>query len=242
MRAWIKERLQLYLKSHGLKITYDRDERMVDDFDLLTLLLNSNGLNVNQINSIVQIGANDGLAMDPVARLIQQSNARAYLVEPLPDRYEKLAGLYANSSRVTTIRAALNDSDAESMLWRVAPDNKALANLSVYSSFDRSKLERQYSAYSGLGGRIVGEAVPSLTAETFINKYRIDNIDLLQVDTEGWDARVVNWFLDCGIPIRAINYEHVHLYGQEDRGLLSRLKGEGYRLARYGLDTTAIRD
>ncbi|WP_428387780.1 FkbM family methyltransferase [Mucisphaera sp.] len=242
MRAWIKEKIQLYLKSHGLRITYDRDDRVLSDFDLLTLLLEANDLKSNQIRSIVQIGANDGLVVDPVVNLINKSDARAFLLEPLPDRYEKLASLYADNRRVTTIRAALNDTNGEAILWRVAPDNESLANLSVYSSFDRSKLERQYSAYAGLGGRIIGETVQSLTAEAFIEKYNLETIDLLQVDTEGWDARVVNWFLDCEIPIRAINYEHVHLYGAEDSGLISRLKGKGYRLARYGLDTTAILD
>jgi FkbM family methyltransferase len=240
MNAWLKQQIQGFLRKRGMKITHDREDRWFPDFDLLGVIVEAVGPGIAALETIVQIGANDGDSSDPLSGIIAQSTARAFLVEPLPDPFARLQKRYANNDRVRTINAALGDRDGEATIWRVAPDNEKLSALSVYTSFDRQVIEKTRVDYKPLGGRVVGEPVRMITAKTMLKELGINSIDLLQVDTEGWDAKVVNWFLDAGMTPAVINYEHVHLNAAEDQALLDRMRSMGYKLARHGLDTTGV--
>lgn len=241
MKAWAKRRIQEHLRSRGMKLTHDREDSWLPDFDLLTLIVDGAGPGVASIRTIIQIGANDGAGEDPITRIVAESQARAWLVEPLPEPFERLEERYAGNDRVTLINAALGPEDGEATIWRIAPDSEELAGLSVLATFDRSVLEKFHPMYAPLGGRIVGETVRTLSVATLLREQEIAAVDLLQVDTEGWDARVVGWFLDAGLLPTVLNFEHVHLGGEEDRAILKRLREADYRLARYGRDTTGVR-
>jgi FkbM family methyltransferase len=241
VKAWAKQRIQQYLRTRGLKITHDREDSWLPDFDLLQLIVESAGPGVESIRTILQVGANDGAGEDPIASMIEASAARAWLIEPLPGPFARLETRYRDHDRVILINAALGPEDGEATIWRVAPDTDELAGLSVLATFDRSVLEKFRPMFAPQGGRIVGETVRTISVPTLLKEQQLDEIDLLQVDTEGWDAKVVGWFLDAGRLPGVINFEHVHLRGAEDRALIQRLRGEGYDLARYGRDTTCVR-
>jgi hypothetical protein len=81
--------------------------------------------------------------------------------------------------------------------------------------------------------------VPSITFETLSRHFGQDQdgaprrIDLLHVDTEGYDANIVHQALEyahatCGYP-RHIKFEWVHVPNEEQRGVLRRLARSGYR-------------
>jgi hypothetical protein len=62
VKAWAKQRIQQYLRTRGLKITHDREDSWLPDFDLLQLIVESAGPGVESIRTILQVGANDGRA------------------------------------------------------------------------------------------------------------------------------------------------------------------------------------
>jgi hypothetical protein len=86
------------------------------------------------------------------------------------------------------------------------------------------------------------ETVPVMTPQTLIKSYFAgnDSVDILQVDTEGYDGVIVRAFLRAGMTPKLINFEHNHLTGADDRLTLSMLRRDGYKLARYGRDTLAL--
>ena len=241
MKSWAKQKIQSFLRSRGLKITHNRNDQWPPDFDLLPILVESEGPGIKNLNNIVQIGANDGGHEDPLANTIAASSANAYLIEPLPDPYQKLEQLYKDNPRVTTINAALSETDGQATIWRVTNNADEAQQHTQYASFDRSVIDKFRPMFEPTGGKIVSQSVRTITVKTLLDQYSINTIDLLQVDTEGWDAKVVNWFLDGAATSPAvINYEHIHLPADQDQQLIQRLRSLSYKLVRYGRDTTAI--
>ena len=77
--------------------------------------------------------------------------------------------------------------------------------------------------------------VPSVTFETLATHFPSAGaaIDLLHVDTEGHDALVVEQALafaekTCAFP-RHIKFEYLHVPAEQQRAVLQRLAGSGYR-------------
>lgn len=65
-------------------------------------------------------------------------------------------------------------------------------------------------------------------------------IDVLLIDTEGFDYEILKRFDFDRVRPKVIIYECVHLSGEDQRGAVSRLASYGYKSAVYGLDTWSI--
>jgi hypothetical protein len=65
--------------------------------------------------------------------------------------------------------------------------------------------------------------------------------DLLQIDTEGYDAAILRMIDPARFRPRLIKYEHKSLSADERAQAVARLKEQGYRTVTEGPDTTAWR-
>jgi hypothetical protein len=65
---------------------------------------------------------------------------------------------------------------------------------------------------------------------------------LLQIDVEGFDAKVVRAALDAGLRPPIIHYEHENLHPAEQVDCKRRLEAAGYRYIDVGRDTLALLD
>ena len=68
---------------------------------------------------VVQIGANDGTAGDPLAGAFSKTRWSGLLVEPVPHLYEALVTRYHDRPGVRVERAAVSSSDGEAPLYRL---------------------------------------------------------------------------------------------------------------------------
>jgi hypothetical protein len=75
------------------------------------------------------------------------------------------------------------------------------------------------------------------TLPSLLEKHSIKDVTLLQVDTEGYDYRVVKSALEAGIRPKLINYEHVHLNQADRLACKLMLYNAGYRFAEVVTDT-----
>jgi len=72
--------------------------------------------------------------------------------------------------------------------------------------------------------------VECIPLQDLLDRHGIAHIDLLQIDTEGHDATVLET-LDLGrVAPALIQYEHRHLTVGEQEACASRLRRHGYRL------------
>jgi len=79
--------------------------------------------------------------------------------------------------------------------------------------------------------------VPTLRFSTLLQKHKIQCVDILQIDTEGYDYEILQ-MLDYDVVKPAlIHFENNFLTSQEMSGCSQLLARHGYRLLTMGIDT-----
>jgi FkbM family methyltransferase len=229
---------QVFLKSlvnklasrHGFRV-----ERIVDlgeyELDIFGLLIELIGPRDPGF-FFMQVGANDGQTGDPIRKLIERYHWRGVLIEPLPEAFARLAENYRGESQLILENAAVGAVDGTAQLWTVAGSSGILA------TFDRSSLR----ARVGGSARIVPVDVRVRSLRSIVEQHAINRIDLLQIDTEGFDYEIIKQALGGSLPRpRLIRYEHLHLSPKDRRACLDFLGSQGYRMVRHDIDTIAYR-
>lgn len=179
----------------------------------------------------VQAGANDGRTDDPLNRLIRRYHWRGLLLEPLPEVFKRLVETYRDEPQLILENAAVAPQDGTLSLWTDR------AHQGLMASFDRSKPATRIEA-----SQLVEIPVQARTFATLLRTHDIHRIDLLQIDTEGFDFEVLKMAMKEGLPRpRLIRYEHL-LLSQDDRAAaVELLAAHGYKMFRERSDTLAYR-
>jgi len=157
--------------------------------------------------TVVQVGANDGINHDPISKFIKRDGWHGVLLEPqryIHDHY--LSKVYQKNKGINTLCAALGPEDGKADLYKIGWCKMRWAT--GLASFQKSSLENAYT--SGLVERaskkrsltipidtskhIVTEQVNVISPTSLLAKYKISNISLLQIDTEGYDYEVIKVF------------------------------------------------
>lgn len=179
----------------------------------------------------VQIGASDGKLDDPIYRWVVRHRLHGLVVEPLPDVFTQLAANYAANPEVTPVNAAIHATERETTLYRVDPCwEEAPTWAKGIASFDPGHHEK-----SGIPAeRMRAERVRCMTLRELCAGYGVARIDLLQIDTEGYDCEIVRMIDFETMSPRMIRFEHRLEEGVMSREafaeILDLLYGHGYEI------------
>ena len=231
--------IQRILARWDLKLTHERYDGWSPSLDLVGMVIG----NVSQTSSplqVLQIGANDGVANDPVHDLITSEGTEAVLLEPQPAPFAKLEALHRNRPAVTCARVALADTDGYITMYVPHFEKEAPSRYSRIASFSKRTIAKHRAAIRRAGGTIRALDVPTISAQTLVARYNLHTCDVVAIDTEGFDAEAVQLLLSAGLRPKLLLYEHVHVRGRDDRACLDRLRKHGYLLARVNRDTIAV--
>ncbi|WP_037337784.1 FkbM family methyltransferase [Salinisphaera hydrothermalis] len=187
----------------------------------------------------VQVGANDGVHFDNLFALVSNDKCRGLVVEPLEYYFEKLERHYAGFPNIQPIRCAIHESESTAVVYHIDPDSLDsfppwFAGL---GSFDREHLIRAGVAPE----QIAAEQVDCMPLTRLIEDYRLPRVDLLQIDTEGYDAEIVKSIDFQQYPPRIIKYEQTHLSPADVQDTRRLLRDNGYRVLTQGNDCVALR-
>jgi hypothetical protein len=81
--------------------------------------------------------------------------------------------------------------------------------------------------------------VPALTLESLLAKHRVERVNLLQIDTEGFDFEIIKMIDFQRMKPEIIHYENNFL-NRRQKSECSRILGEqNYALLNLGIDTIA---
>ena len=188
----------------------------------------------------IQIGANDGVMNDPLRELILRYRLPGLLVEPIPDRFARLQANYAGQPGVEFEQCAIGDEDGEATIYRVRPNPDLPEWLQGLASFDRSHLSSRKFGFKDLERHVEGLTVPVLSMPTLLSKHNLESCDLLQIDTEGYDCRLVQCAIRSGLRPSIINYEFIHVEPAERARCKRVLAEHGYAFLDIGRDTLAV--
>ena len=194
----------------------------------------------------VEIGANDGDKHDHLRPLIIANGWRGVLVEPVPYLFERLRANYAGVARVQFENAAIAEADGALDFYHLPeapPDEREHLPewYDTIGSFSRETVMRHATAIDGIAERIVETQVPTLTFESLCERHGLEQVDLVAIDTEGYDGRIIRAFPFHRYRPRLILYEHFHLAPQERAATREHLHANGYETIEEGMDTFAYR-
>lgn len=187
---------------------------------------------------IVQIGSNDGKTKDPLFDLIQKNALwKVLFVEPVPYLFKRLKANYGHDSRFTFERLAVNDGSRQ-VFYSVNEEAKNdLPDLPVWydqlNSFDKNNILKHLDGI--LKPYIEEMEIEGIRLQELLNRNGIQNLDLLHIDTEGYDWKILSQLNIRKYKPTIILYEHRHITIEERRASLNFLKRK-YRIYNIGGD------
>ncbi|MEZ4722840.1 MAG: FkbM family methyltransferase [Flavobacteriales bacterium] len=201
---------------------------------------------------VVQIGANDGITHDPVHPFIKRDRWSGVLLEPQHYVFEhELKIVYRKHHNLRLVNAALGTVDGITKLYAIGFSNERWAT--GLARFDRLSLEAMFeSGKIAKRAKKAGQSLPedqtkwieehnirSVTVKTLIKESDVSKIDLLMIDTEGFDAEVVKMFIADDILPNAIVYESFQLSEEDKKECESLLLSKHFLLKDIGPNTVA---
>ena len=191
----------------------------------------------------VQIGANDGLIHDPIHRYVVKHAWHGVLVEPVPYYFQRLTAGYQDCPNLHFENAAIADLDGLRDFYRIREGVEHLPRWTDgIGSFYREVILSHRWVIPDIADYIVTEPVRCLCFDSLMQKYRIGNIDLLLIDTEGYDDQVLRQIDLAVVAPRIIVFEHKHLNKAARDTSWRRLRANGYRVKRHFGNTMAYVD
>jgi FkbM family methyltransferase len=186
---------------------------------------------------VLQIGACDGVLCDPIHKWIKKYRWQGILVEPQKKEFERLIINYRDSDNLQFENVAIAEDDGLRPLYKLKSENiehdwqHAIASLHS-SLLAKPNLEQQ--------GKVITEMVQCVTFDTLLDRHKVDRIDLLQIDVEGYDYELLKMFDFERIQPKLICYEHLHLKLSDKNACKKYLTENGYKTLEMEYDTGAV--
>jgi FkbM family methyltransferase len=187
----------------------------------------------------VQVGAHDGSMDDPLAADLARhaDHWRGLFIEPQPEQFSRLVARHAARPEQHRFeRLAVDRLAGERQFHRVAAAHVHIPELSGLASLypDRG-LAPQLAL-----GRTETFTVRCEPLASILTRHDLAHFDLLQIDTEGHDAVVLETLDLVRHRPQLIRFEHRHLSGKELRRCTARLHAHAYLVTLGQHDAFAV--
>jgi FkbM family methyltransferase len=235
----VKKALQAVANRLGYRIERIRPRLPGEELNVLDLaLVTLNRLRHGRVR-FVQIGANDGVQEDPCYAWITRFSWRGALVEPQPQLADALRRLHAGNANIRVVQAVITDSPGRATLHYLRPDAETPAWASGIASLSREAILGHRSKIPGFDRLLSTLEVEALSFGQLLERARLDDLDLLLVDAEGYDHRILATLDFSRLRPAVICYEHVNLTPEDNAACRRVLAAHGYRFASWLGDTVA---
>ena len=197
--------------------------------------------------TFVQIGANDGVADDPIRPLVMESDRwQGILLEPQPDAFDRLRRNYpGQGSRLKFLNAAISDASGERTLFCFPEAERKRLGLPDWvgrvASFNAEHLHKHLAEHQLPHASPIGCSVRTMTFDEAADRLPRGHVDVVIVDVEGHERAIIESIDVDRHRVRFIMYEHVHLSEHDRLSVESKLREHGFSLKEFSGDTIAYR-
>lgn len=190
----------------------------------------------------IEIGCNDGVIHDPLYQLILTNNWRGILVEPVKFYFDKLRLNYQSNANLVFENIAISDKDETRDFYRVMEQADHLPAWSKgLGSFYPEIILKHKWAIPDLETYIVKDTVRCYSLASLLKKHNVDGLNLLMIDTEGYDYEILKQIDFSKIKPELIIYEHKHISRQDRRECMKLLSAQDYVFTKHFSNTLAYR-
>lgn len=188
----------------------------------------------------MQIGAFDGITNDHLHHKVRKYSLSGVVIEPQPDAFRLLTANYLDlADKITSFNVAIAEHDGRQEFYVVDGALSEPVWLPQLASFSREIILSHRGAVQGLEDMIRLTDVECWSFDTLLHKLHRTTVDLLYIDAEGYDARLL---LSFDVPRRRpsiVVFEHKHLKAPEYIEIAQMLAASGYYL---GVSSENIHD
>jgi FkbM family methyltransferase len=193
----------------------------------------------------VQVGSNDGVGGDPLHDIIVKNKKwRGIFIEPVDYLFERLVKNYGNEDRFIFEKKAISTGRGTADYFYVSEKAKEGLDDALpfwydqLGSFNRNHIIEHLDGI--LEPYIVTESIETFPLQDILDKNGVKDIDVLHIDTEGHDYKVLSSFNISKYLPSIILFEHDFLSQIERKLANSLLKKNGYHCFHYIGDTLAL--
>ena len=207
-----------------------KNQRSLDNYNLINIrLILKLIFNNNNIKSLIQIGANDGKRFDHISEFIKNKDElEAILVEPVKKYFEQLKENYKDLKNIKFENPAISKNNEINFLYCVK--DKFLENYQDHIKGINSHEMKHLLNHNVKESHIEKIKVETLTFSNLIKKYDLTEIDLIYIDVEGYDDKIVLDFLDNSKLRPILIFEYIHIKNTSFEILIKKLIDENYRI------------
>lgn len=189
----------------------------------------------------LQIGANDGKTDDRLYQLVRGRGWRGVLLEPVKHLFDRLVSNYAGSQGLIFENSALGEKDGKAAFYHLRQTGDSIPHwYDQLGSFRREVVLSHGQAIPDIQNYLVEESVDCISFGSLVMRHNIERIDLILIDTEGYDLEILRTIdLDRFQPALII-YEQKHLSSADKARAVALLRGHGYKVYPCGPDNVAV--
>lgn len=211
----------------------------------LDVVTKEEGFTIIQVGAFVGNTDNDPL-FSKLSERLRERNGKLIVVEPAKQFFDLLAANYEGVPGVSCENVAISNNSGPATFYRLGVDPVAYGYpdwLSQLGSLKQERMEELWDRYESdprlkefyLEHR-VQETVDCISFDELAARHSLSQLDLLQIDVEGFEYEILTTIDFRTFPIRFVNYERVLL--QDSLYATERLmRRYGYRLVDYEQDT-----
>jgi FkbM family methyltransferase len=182
---------------------------------------------------VLKIGANDGIKSDPLASfLLNDRRYRGLFVEPIPTYAKALWANYETTGRFKIEQVAIAAEDSKKAMYyvdeqAVDSEGRPLAEwLRGVASLDRAHVEKHLPP--DMHKFVKETTVDCLSIASVLERNKIQKVDLLQIDTEGYDYVVLQQFDFSVVKPKLVVFERKHLTKEAELASKKFMEDAGY--------------
>ena len=160
----------------------------------------------------IQIGSNDATDGAPLHKFLRNEHWHGIMVEPVSYVFNRLRAKYGGSERLILENVAIAEVNGTKEFYYIEQSND---NIPVWydqlGSFSLPIIMKHTDFIPDLEKRIRKTNIECITFQALCNRHSVKSIDLIHIDTEGFDYEILKLIdFKCYKPVLLI-YEHKHL-------------------------------
>jgi len=133
-------------------------------------------LNLNNLETVLDLGANNGLFIE---KILRNGAKKVYGFEPSPNALCNLMHKYRDNNKVSIVNKAVNDSTGR-LTFYYHPEN------STISAFDKNHISPHLPEHE-----IIACEVETIRLDEYCASQNINSIDLIKIDVEGAEYMIL---------------------------------------------------
>ena len=192
--------------------------------------------------TFLQIGAFDGVTGDLLYPFLKNNKWKGILVGNLFQIYfEELNLLHKNDQNIICVNCAISNCNGKVKFFTVDPSFNDPVFTKQLSSFNKEIILKHTEKISDLSKKIKEIEVEGITIESLKEKYRLEEINFLFIDAEGYDYEILKQVFNLNLLPELIVFENKHLGWEKFYSVIDWGLKQDYFLGNQGQNTFLIK-